>query len=322
MKPPARAEAISARIAKATGIPSLVETLARLPGADLNSLLLLVFKERAKQTEAVSVLRQFEKDRFVRPASTMARSLLEFDLLAASLLNDGWEFVELAPLAPFGAVAALTGLSQDWAIATVRGTEVASDSTNVLAMEAALRLKKAGKNRARVTLAASQRLVRPQAYSNPAAQAHFRLFGLVSARLGSRHGNTLDAEGLRDQIAFYLRLLERVGEIGLEVHEAEVAITDLVGSREDQIESDVLARLEPNFPSVTFRLAPERGWGRDYYTGACFYISAANRDGARLELVDGGFTDWGERLLSNRRAQMLISGIGTDRLCSTFAGPN
>ena len=322
VKPPARAEAISARIAKATGVPSLVEKLARLPGADLNSLLLLVFKERAKRTKAASVLRQFEKDRFVRPASTMARSLLEFDLLAASLLNDGWEFVELAPLAPFGAVATLTGLSQDWAIATVRGTEVVSDSTNVLAMEAALRLKKAGKNRARVTLAASQRLTRPQAYSDPAAQAHFRLFGLVSATLGSRRERTLDTDALRDQLAFYLRLLGRVEEIGLEVRDTEVALTDLVGGQEDQIEREVLAPLASDFTSVAFRLAPERDWGRNYYTKACFYISAARRDNARLELVDGGFTDWGEQLLSDRRVQLLISGIGADRLCSSFASPS
>lgn len=320
MKPTASAHAIGARIAKATGIPSLVETLVRLPGADLHSLLLLVFRERARQMKASSVLRQYENDRFVRPASTTARSLLEFDLLATSLLNDGWEFVELAPLAPLGAVAALTGLTQDWAIATVRGTEVVSDSTNVLAMEAALRLKKAGKNRVRVTLAASQRLTRPQAYSDPAAQAHFRLFGLASATLGSRRGRTLDTDALRDQIAFYLRLLGRGGELGLDVHDADVALTDLVGGREEQIEREVLTPLASDFSSVAFRLAPERDWGRNYYTKACFYISAANRDRARLELVDGGFTDWGEQLLSDRRVQLLISGIGVDRLNSAFAG--
>lgn len=321
MKPLNRVEAIGARIAKATGVPSLVETLVRLPGADLHSLLLLVFRERGKRTTAPAVLRQFERDRFVRPASTEARSLLEFDLLATSLLDDDWEFIELAPLAPLGAVAALTGLSQDWAVATIRGTEVASDSTNVLAMEAAVRLKEAG-NRAnsRIQLAASQRLTRPQAYNDPAAQAHFRLFGLVTARLGSRRGRRPDTDALSTHISFYLRLLERVGEIGLEVHDAEVALTDLVGGWEDQIECEVLARLRSEFADVAFRLAPERDRGRDYYTSACFNVSAANADGARLELVDGGFTNWGEQLLSNRRAQFLISGIGTDRLCSSFPG--
>ncbi len=303
-------------------MPSLVETLVSLPGADLHSLLLLVFRERAKKTKASSVLRQFENDRFVRPAATTARSLLKFDLLATSLLDADWEFVDLAPLAPFGAVATLTGLSQDWAIATIRGTEVVSDSTNVLAMEAALRLKKAGKDRARVTLAASQRLIRPQAYSDPAAQAHFRLFGLVSAALGSRRGRTLDSDALRDQIAFYLRLLGRVGEIGLDLHGIEVALTDLAGDGEDQIEREVLTPLASDFADVAFRSAPERDWGRNYYTRACFYITAVNRGGDRLELVDGGFTDWGEQLLRNHRAQLLISGIGADRLCSSFAGPS
>ncbi len=49
------------------------------------------------------------------------------------------------------------------------------------------------------------------------------------------------------------------------------------------------------------------------YTDACFSIDAVGGD-ERLNLVDGGFTDWGERLLSDRRARMLTSGIGLDRL--------
>jgi hypothetical protein len=35
-------------------------------------------------------------------------------------------------------------------------------------------------------------------------------------------------------------------------------------------------------------------------------------------LVDGGFTNWTQQLLSNQKERLLISGIGTERLCSVF----
>jgi hypothetical protein len=35
-------------------------------------------------------------------------------------------------------------------------------------------------------------------------------------------------------------------------------------------------------------------------------------------LIDGGFTTWTQLLLSNRKERLLISGLGTERLCSQF----
>ena len=35
-----------------------------------------------------------------------------------------------------------------------------------------------------------------------------------------------------------------------------------------------------------------------------------------VSLVDGGFVDWTQRLLSDRKERLLISGIGTERLCT------
>jgi len=35
--------------------------------------------------------------------------------------------------------------------------------------------------------------------------------------------------------------------------------------------------------------------------------------GGKVEFVDGGFTDWIERLLGDRHERLLISGAGLDR---------
>jgi hypothetical protein len=36
--------------------------------------------------------------------------------------------------------------------------------------------------------------------------------------------------------------------------------------------------------------------------------------GSELEIADGGFTDWTQRLSSNRKERFLISGVGVELL--------
>jgi len=58
---------------------------------------------------------------------------------------------------------------------------------------------------------------------------------------------------------------------------------------------------------------PDRLAGQPYYTRACFKVHA-NLGGTRTEIADGGFTDWTERLLADRKERLMISGAGLDRL--------
>ena len=53
--------------------------------------------------------------------------------------------------------------------------------------------------------------------------------------------------------------------------------------------------------------------GQRYYTRACFKVNSKVGD-RRFEVADGGFTDWTERLLDDRRERLLISGAGLDQL--------
>ncbi|MFQ5398910.1 MAG: hypothetical protein ACE5E7_04850 [Anaerolineae bacterium] len=36
-------------------------------------------------------------------------------------------------------------------------------------------------------------------------------------------------------------------------------------------------------------------------------------------MVDGGFTDWTQQLLSSHKERLLASGIGSEKVCSVFS---
>lgn len=311
------------RIRREQAGAELFEALAeRLNPSDLQSLLLEVYRARAARQSAAGLLTQYERSRFVRPSGVSPRLLVEFDRLAFGLAAPLFEPVELAPVSPLGTTSAVAAVDQNSAVATIRNTEVVSDSTNVLALECALRrrelLQSPGQARTLVRLCASHRLVRAQHYDRPGMLAHFRLFGACTAGR-DEGGYRFEVLALREQLELYLRLLVALAGQGYAFHGLRVALTDLAdGRRQAAWQEEVFTPLASQFPDVTFAFDPDRASGRDYYTTACFHIFI--RDGADAEhaLVDGGFTSWTQQLLNNKKERLLISGIGTESVCSLF----
>jgi len=99
-------------------------------------VLLEVLERRAHHRDPPAVLAQFERDGFTRPTAIDQRVLVELDghLLAAA---QGFEAIALSPLAPLGTGSAVGLASQNKIVSALRGTEVVSDPTNVLALESA-----------------------------------------------------------------------------------------------------------------------------------------------------------------------------------------
>jgi hypothetical protein len=249
------------RIEREAGVPGLAAVLARLPPTDLRSLLLEVARRRVAELEPRVVLRRWEEDRLARPAQADPGSLDELERRAFDLLPPEFERVELSPVAPLGTSAVLGRIPQDWVVATMRGGEVVSDSTNVLALECALRRRH--DRRGGVRLCTSHRLLRAQPFEPPFAQ-HFRLLAVVSAGRAGAEDALLD-----EQLGFYLRLLEPFGATAVDRKPRKQA----------------------------------------YYAGATVAVSVAGR-----EVVEGGFVDWTQRLLGDRKERLLVSGIGLDLL--------
>ncbi|SDY34585.1 hypothetical protein SAMN05421504_105237 [Amycolatopsis xylanica] len=288
-----------------------LDLLVGLPGADLTTLLLEVMRIRAGKRSATGVLRQYREDRFTAPAVVPADRLRTTEDAVVSTLPTGFELLTLAPVAPLGTHSALATVDQNKVVSTARGSEVAADPTNALALEAATRRRLLTQNDPKsasvVRLAASQRVVRAQKSTGRATFAHFALLGAVSA--GRDTGNlAFERHHVVEHIRFVANAIKNaVGghvEIGLtslapEFDSVAVAVHDAFASRRDvEIVDD-----------------PHRSTGRGYYLGLCFKVYSVLGDG-RVEVGDGGFVDWTRALLGNRKERLLISGLGIERLAT------
>ncbi len=305
-----------ARIVRESGVPDLMEVLAqRMPATDLQALLLEVARLRASQETPARLIDRYARDPHVAPSPNSPRAMAEIDRLAFEIASPEFEPIELSPVNPLGAVSALTNVSQNKVLATMRGTEVVADATNLLALEVAARRRK---DRATdIGLCASHRLLRMQGERGPTTYGHFRIFVVVNGGrdLGSYRFETAS---LLRHIRFHLRLLDALRQHGFKVGALKVVLTVWDASRESAIEQDVVRPLQADFPEVEIAPFPERAAGVNYYRGTAFQIHARDGKGEDHFLVDGGFVDWTQQLLNDKKERLMSSGIGTERLCAVF----
>lgn len=275
-------------------MPGLVDALGDLPPADLRSLLLEVHRRQASRLTPAQVLAQYRRDRFTGVAAIDPVTFAEFDRFAFETLRQhGYTPVELSPLSPLGTVSAVSPLGQNLVVTTGRGTEVVADSTNVLALESAVRRQ----GRERVRLCASHRLVRAQPFPE-GWSAHFRLLALTIA--GRDEGSfRFEIESLCEQLSALLAVLAHVPQ-------ARLTVTDL-GGRRALLAAEVLKPLAEAFPQVEIAFDDDRR--SSYYVDACFRVDAAGRT-----IADGGFTTWTRQLMGNAKERLLTGGLGLDVL--------
>jgi len=299
------------RIARELAQGEALDGLARrLAPSDLHSLLLYVFRERSARRTPAELLAQYVRSPAVRSSDVEPRVLLEIERMAFESAAQ-FEALELAPVAPLGLNRVLGHIDQNNCLATVRGTEVLADPTTLAALECARR-RQAGETGV-IRLCSRSRLPRLQPLTSPEFRPHFGLFSLVSA--GRDRGSfDFEIEHLHEHLAVHLRLLEKLKACGAPIAQVEVAIADTARDqrRLQRASSEVLPALASAFTGVELRIDPSREHGRNYYTGLCLCIDVSTTDGRRMNLADGGFTDWTQRLLSNRKERLLVSAIGIE----------
>ena len=311
------------RIVRKTGLPGLVDALTDLGASDLQSLLLDVYRRRAEAGSVGGLVDRYRKSRFTKPSANAPQHFVALDALAYRLLPEGFEAIELSPVAPFGATSMVAGTSQNRIVSTIRNSEVAADSTNALALECAVRrsalLEDDPRSHAPVKLAASQRLVRAQEFKEERHTAHFRLFGLCTA--GRDAGSFgFELEQLNEHAGFHVALVKGwLAHCGTSAS-IRVPVTALEdGPPADVVEERVIAPLAERHPDVEPFLFPEREQGIGYYRKACFHVYVEAPDGTPVQLADGGLTDWTQQLVGSRKERLMISGIGTEGLVGIFA---
>jgi hypothetical protein len=305
------------RIIGAAGGTALLKVLADdLSGADLTTLLLEVFRRRAERLSPADVMRRYRTDRFVAPAQMDAAALRRAEGTMLGALPPGFDVLTLAPVLPLGAHTATGGVDPRKMIATVRGSEVAADPTNGLALEAAARraelLRLNPRSAEPVRLAASQRVTRAQLFSGPVSFAHFQLLGLVTA--GRDAGDRgFEQKQLTEHLRFAAASLRAAGMSGV-----RIAITCL--DDPSRLVSSHVRNELAGLAGIQVVDAPERESGRSYYRGLCFKVYGVSGGAAAIEVGDGGFVDWTAKLLGNRKERLLISGYGLDRLAHASLG--
>jgi hypothetical protein len=283
------------------GSRTVLET--ELSPTDLQSLLLGLARTRALRIRPAEALRRWKSDRFVRPAAIDPGRLSDIENRLWQRLRDT-PFVGLAlsPVTPLGTCTSVGAVDQNRIVSTVRSSEVVSDPSNVLALEAALR-RRSGEDQ--VHLASSHRVLRAQRFVESHAFAHFVMFALVSSARDSGSART-EAQLLIMHLDFWQQVL-----------------TDLLGSvwgrfaytliNSQSISGRLIGEVQSALPDVPLTEYPERTQGIGYYNTAAFKIMADAEDG-EFEIGDGGFVGWTADLIPDAKERCLISCVAVERL--------
>lgn len=279
-----------------------------LPASEVWTLLLDVLARRAAERDPPSLLRQWERDGFTRPAAIDQRTLVALDghLLAAA---EGFEALELSPLAPLGSCSVVGLASQNKIVSALRGTEVVSDPTNLMALECARRLH--GNPRQVVRLATCHRCVRAQEIPNkPGFARHFGIFCLATAGREEKD-HAFQVGALVEHITTHLAALDRLERHGYAFpgRSLKVLATEARSALGDRI-----AAAFPAPSLVTTREVLDH----PYYDGLRFMIGVRAPDGNDVPLIDGGAFDWVSKLASNKRLVFVASGMGSQLAAHLF----
>jgi hypothetical protein len=269
-----------------------------LSPTDLQTLLLDLARTRSARVDVARLRQRWAEDRFVRPAEVDPRPLAGLLARAWSLLPAEFAGVELSPVAPFGTCSALGPVDQNRVVSTIRGSEVVSDPTNGLALEAERRRRS---TRDDVHLAAHSRVLRAQRFP-PGFSAHFALLALVSS--GRDRGSSItELDFLRRHLTAWRTLLDdTIGPGRFWI--------DYLTFGDHVLSERISEHLVRDFPEL--RPAKEPMPGTGYYAGLRFKIMAPTADG-ELDIGDGGLTDWTSKLAADAKERCLISCVATER---------
>jgi len=307
--------AITDRILTQLGDHALLDKLSALPKSDLYSILLRLFQIQANNTTPADVLKAFKANRFSVPseADPVAFHLLEAELLSLAQ-DDGIKPVLLSPAAPFASCAAFGCVDQNNIVSAARGIEILSDPTNMLSvLIAAQRMQKEADNPYPLHYCTTARVLRAQLFPNvKGLYPHFGIFCIVSS--GKDSGSyTCEKNLLAKHLSYYKKLFSAKYATNL-----SVAVRKRGGYHDTDGFFDSMAKLiADEYPGVPISLDVDHA-DNNYYKGINFkiYMETGNE---KIEIGDGGFVDWMQRMTNTKKERCLISGIGLERLMSLYS---
>ncbi|MBK7873047.1 MAG: hypothetical protein IPJ74_21435 [Saprospiraceae bacterium] len=302
------------KITRRLGVPDLVEKLCeQIASTELNSFLLEVFSRKTNQISPAELLTAYQNNRFATPVPYEWIPFIEWELEILRFAKaKGFEPLELSPVSPLGTCSAVATVHQHKVLSALRGTEVVADATNVLALESSLRrqelLKKDTKSATRVRLSTTHRHIRTSVFNFPGFTPHFKIFCLTIAGR-DEGGFRFETESIMECLQFYHRLLTE--KIGIDNSQIHLILKNLPA--ENPLFETVQKALFKALPQWNYEIQEIDQEKANYYKGLQFKI-ILDPEGNRYDIGDGGFVDWTQELLGNRKERFLISGLGTEFL--------
>lgn len=301
------------KIKEKTGL-DLVHILSeKLSGTELNSLLLAVFDEKVRSATPASLLQQYVVNRFVQPAEGDPVQLRTNELSCLTLLKaQGFEPLDLSPVSLLGSCSIVGTVDQKKIISATRGTEVMADATNAMALHAAYLRKTTGEPSHPMKFCTTHRHVRTPPPAVKGFTAHFKIACWASA--GKDTGSfAFEREALTDHLLALREVLTKVFATDLKYIKLQPRTgyppeANLIPALVEAVEKNFIVKVDEH-------VAPN-----DYYRGVQFKaVIEAPHQGAsgappEIEIADGGFVDWTQQMLGNRKERFLITGLGIEYL--------
>ena len=299
------------------GDPDLLNKLDALPSTELNSLLLEVMRLRTQSITPGSLMKAYQENRFVVPSAIDPITFLEAELKLLQVAHtNGFEPLELSPLAPLGNCSAIGLADQNKIVSALRGTEVVADATNLMALESSLRRKNSGFDQSTINLCAIHRHVRSQALPpGKGFTPHFKIFCAITS--GPDTGSHAFE---KTAILSHLRLYKTYLVDSLRLKKISVIIKNIQDRNSTTSPAKILYdHIVENLPAMDITLEKVPAEEHRYYQHTRFSINV-DHNGSVVNLGDGGFVDWAQKLTSNSKERMFTSGIGLELLIKLQKG--
>ena len=296
-----------------TGHPELLQVLTeRLSGTELNSLLLEVFHKKAETSSAPQLLKNYQLNRFVKPADLPVLRLkeTEFDLLKI-FKESLFEPIELSPVTVLGSCSVVGPANQGKILSALRGTEVLADGTNSMALHICDLKKRSVWTPKfpsdKIRLGAIQRHIRTQSITGKGFTPHFKIGCFVTS--GADTGNFMFE---KESILEHVQLMKRIFESYYKVDHLSFRLVCRPGYQDSlRLATEIREYISTSIPDTKVAIVEKPENEIAYYKGIQYKVDIKWRDG-EFEIGDGGFVDWTQQLLQNKKERFLISGFGFD----------
>jgi hypothetical protein len=256
------------------------------------------------------MLKLYQLNRFVKPADLPVIELRQTELdLLKMFQQHSFTPLELSPVTILGSCSVVAPADQKKILSALRGTEVLADATNAIALYISdLKKRKDWIPKTpdkKLRFCAIQRHVRTQSITGKGFTPHFKIGCLVTSGIDT--GNfTFEKEALSEHV----HLMKKMYEDYYKVDRLSFRLLCRKGYEDaiklaDELKKFILV----DYPQTNIDIIQSPEKENEYYKGIQYKVDITLNNKI-YEIGDGGFVDWTQQLLQNKKERFLITGFG------------